>query len=63
MPAAAETLTDGKPAPCDLMVVDGYVLTLDDQRRVVPDGAVAIRSGRIVEVGPTATLRARYAPA
>jgi 5-methylthioadenosine/S-adenosylhomocysteine deaminase len=63
MPAAAERLTDGKPAPCDLMVVDGYVLTLDDERRVVPDGAVAIRSGRIVEVGPTATLRARYAPA
>ena len=62
MIALADTKVERGPAPCDLMVVDGYVLTMDDQRRVFPDGAVAIRGGRIVEVGPSSALRARYAP-
>jgi 5-methylthioadenosine/S-adenosylhomocysteine deaminase len=51
------------PAPCDLLVFDGYILTMDEERRVFADGAVAIRDGRILEVGPSADLRARYAPA
>ena len=37
---------------CDLLIRNGYVLTLDDARAVYPTGAVAIRGNRIVAVGP-----------
>jgi cytosine/adenosine deaminase-related metal-dependent hydrolase len=49
-----------EPATVDLLVAGGVVVTVDAARRVLPDGAVAVRDGRIVEVGPTADLRARY---
>ncbi|QEU95496.1 amidohydrolase [Streptomyces kanamyceticus] len=44
----------------DLLVHGGDVLTVDDAGTVVPDGAVAVRAGRIVEVGPADRLRAAY---
>ncbi|KUL51571.1 amidohydrolase [Streptomyces sp. NRRL S-1521] len=44
----------------DLLVHGGDVLTVDAAGTVVPDGAVAVRAGRIVEVGPAERLRATY---
>ncbi|MFK4068946.1 amidohydrolase [Streptomyces sp. NPDC029674] len=44
----------------DLLVHGGDVLTVDDAGTVVTDGAVAVRAGRIVEVGPAGRLRAAY---
>ncbi|ATL26493.1 amidohydrolase [Streptomyces formicae] len=44
----------------DLLVHGGDVLTVDDAGTLVPDGAVAVRAGRIVEVGPADRLRATY---
>jgi cytosine/adenosine deaminase-related metal-dependent hydrolase len=41
---------------CDLLVRNAYVITLDEQRRVYPSGAVAIRGRRIVAVGPDAEV-------
>src|SRR5262245_4006668 len=41
---------------CDLLVRNGYVITLDEQRRVYPSGAVAITGRRIVAVGPDAEV-------
>jgi cytosine/adenosine deaminase-related metal-dependent hydrolase len=35
-----------------LLVKGGIVLTMDEKRRVVHGGAVAIEDGRIVRVGP-----------
>ncbi len=56
----AKTERDGgAPAPCDLMIVNGYVLSMDDKRNVYPDGAVAITGSRIVDVGPTRLVTAR----
>ncbi|BCL31791.1 amidohydrolase [Streptomyces aurantiacus] len=52
-----------RPAPVDLLVHGGDVLTVDEAGTVVPDGAVAVRDGEIVEVGPAEELRARYAAA
>ena len=52
-----------QPAPCDLLIAHASVLTMDDQRRILDDGAVAIRGREIVAVGPTAELQAAYAPA
>ena len=37
-----------------------YVVTMDPQRRVIENGAIAIRGERIVAVGPTAEIDARY---
>ncbi|MFD9908064.1 amidohydrolase [Streptomyces sp. NPDC059063] len=44
----------------DLLVHSGDVLTVDASGTVVSDGAVAVRAGEIVEVGPAARLRAAY---
>lgn len=37
-----------------------YVITVDEQRRIYRDGAIAVDQGRIVEVGKTVDLKARY---
>jgi 5-methylthioadenosine/S-adenosylhomocysteine deaminase len=47
----------------DLLVVGGSVVTMDAQRRIVEDGAVAVRGDKIVAVGPRAELAARFLPA
>ena len=40
----------------ELLVTDALVATCDDSRRLIDRGAVAIRDGRIVAVGPTDQL-------
>ncbi len=40
----------------DLLVTGGTVITMDEGRRVIPDGAVAIKGNRIEAVGPAAEL-------
>ena len=42
------------------MLVEGTVVTMDAERRVIADGAVAVAGDRIVEVGKAAELRARH---
>jgi len=44
----------------DLLVSGGTVLTMDAQRRIIEDGAVAIRGDSIVAVGPRVELEAGY---
>ncbi len=44
----------------DLLVSGGTVVTMDSARRLIPDGAVAITSGRIVAVGARAEMAPRY---
>ncbi|CAM5546460.1 Amidohydrolase OS=Streptomyces alboniger OX=132473 GN=CP975_06520 PE=4 SV=1 [Streptomyces alboniger] len=44
----------------DLLVHGGDVLTVDAAGTVMTDGAVAVRAGRVVEVGPADRLRAAY---
>lgn len=46
--------------PVDMLVRGGTVVTMDGAFRIIEDGAVAIRADRIVAVGPTAALAARY---
>ncbi len=46
----------------DLVVIHGYVVTMDEERRVYADGAIAISGRDIVAVGPTAEILARYEP-
>jgi 5-methylthioadenosine/S-adenosylhomocysteine deaminase len=44
----------------DLLIDNGTVITVDEQRRVLSDASVAVRGDRIVDIGPSAELRARY---
>ncbi len=48
--------------PCDVLLIHGRVYTLDDQGTVIPDGAVAVRAGRIEAVGPSSDLKNRFEP-
>lgn len=50
-------------APADLIVSAGKVVTMDGQRRIIDNGAVAIAKGRIVAVGPRAEIDKAYTAA
>lgn len=49
-------------APADILITNGTVITMDSGRRVLENGAVAIAGDRIVAVGSTADLTARFSP-
>src|SRR5271169_3984698 len=44
----------------DLLVTGGTVVTMDADRRVIPDGAVALRGDSIVAVGARTEIESRY---
>lgn len=45
-------------AQVDLLLTHGVVVTQDARRSIIPDGAIAIRAGRIAAVGPTDAVAA-----
>src|SRR5262245_13329047 len=47
----------------DLLLHNGLVITMDRGRRILERNSVAIRGGRIIEVGPADELRGRHAAA
>jgi len=44
----------------DLLIAGGDVVTMDAERRIILDGAIAVRGGTITDVGTTAELTARH---
>lgn len=46
--------------PVDILIEKGTVLTLDGERRILTDGAIAIKGDRIAAVGKTADVRKKY---
>ena len=44
----------------DILIEHGTLLTLNKQRHILTDGAIAIRKDRIVEVGKTSELKKKY---
>ncbi len=47
-------------AAVDLIVTGRYVVTMDNGRRIIENGALAIQGTQIVEVGPAAEITARH---
>lgn len=45
----------------ELVIRNAHVLTMDDQRRVYRRGAIAIRDGRLVGIGPETEILERFA--
>jgi cytosine/adenosine deaminase-related metal-dependent hydrolase len=47
---------------CDLLIRNGYVVSLDADRRIFPNGAVAVGRGLIVGVGTDREISGRFRP-
>src|SRR5689334_5834669 len=46
--------------PVDLLVLGGTIVTMDQTRRIIDDGGIAISRGRIVAIGSRAEIESRY---
>jgi len=46
--------------PVDLLIVNGTILTMDEERRVISKGGLAVKGNRIVDLGPKDVLLKRY---
>jgi 5-methylthioadenosine/S-adenosylhomocysteine deaminase len=44
----------------DLLVLGGKIVTMDDSRRVIDEGAIAVSGGRIMAIGPRAEIEKAY---
>lgn len=60
-PTASATAHAPARTAVDLLVVGGRVVTMDAAWTVIDDGALAVSGGKIVAVGPSAGISARYA--
>lgn len=61
-PGAENPAPANAPVPVDWLIRGWYVVTMNEQRDIIRDGAVAIKDSRIVAVGKAADLQAAYAP-
>jgi 5-methylthioadenosine/S-adenosylhomocysteine deaminase len=55
--------TDGSTADgaaADILVLGGIVITMDERRTILPDGALAIRGDAIIALGPRAPIAAAH---
>ena len=66
MPASAQSSRRPKALKkeqVDLLVTGGTVVTMNARFRVLEDGAIAIRGDKILAIGPSVEIAARYTPA
>jgi 5-methylthioadenosine/S-adenosylhomocysteine deaminase len=59
----AQTAPPKKPSTrqrVDLLVTSGTVVTMDAERRIIVDGAIAVRGGEIVAIGPTSEIVSKF---
>lgn len=49
-----------EPAAVDLMIEAGSIITMDSTRRIIRDGAIAVKGDRIVAVDKRNALRDKY---
>ena len=53
-------MNNPRPEPADLLVRNSYLVTVDADRRILTNGAVAIKDGRVIDVGRDVELSANY---
>jgi 5-methylthioadenosine/S-adenosylhomocysteine deaminase len=58
--SSPHTETLGGQVQCDLLVTNGFVISMDQNRTLFPEGAIAIANGRIVDVGPSHRLESAF---
>ena len=46
--------------PVDLLVLGGTIVTMDETRRIIDDGGIAVSNSRIIAIGPRAEIESRY---
>ncbi len=51
-----------EPVPCDILLTAAFLVTQDDDRRIIEDAALAVADGKVLALGPRSELR-DYAPA
>ena len=61
LPEASAQQKRGHGQPADLVVLGGIIVTMDEGRRVIEDGGIAVVRGRIVAVGTRGEIATRYA--
>ena len=54
------TKAQSRREPVDLLVLGGTIVTMDQTRRIIDDGGIAVSKGRIVAIGPRAEIEGRY---
>jgi 5-methylthioadenosine/S-adenosylhomocysteine deaminase len=60
IPAPLAANASQKRTRADLIISGGTIVTMDNERRVIEDGSVAVRGGRIMEVGTRVEIDAKY---
>jgi len=58
--APFKTMAQRRAIPVDLIIRGGTVVTMDGSRRVIDNGGVAVKDGRIVAVGTSAEMDLNY---
>ena len=56
-------MTDIHPMPVDVLLTGGTLVTMDGQRRILTDAALAVQGERIAWLGSAAEAAARFIPA
>src|SRR5437762_13545810 len=59
--APLSTMAQRRKTVVDLIVRGGTIVTMDGARRVIENGAIAVRGGRVVAVGPVSEIDRSYA--
>lgn len=52
--------TELQPKAVDVLIENGLIITVDKGRRIIHDGAIAVKDDLIIEVGKTEDLKNRY---
>lgn len=61
--SATETAPSAIRRPIALLIDAWYVVTMNEHRDIIHRGSVAVDYGKIIDIGKTADLEQRYAPA